>query len=46
MPRYYAVMKKGSKEIYGECFTLQLLKQWISDNEKIGFKLKGKIEIV
>ena len=46
MARYYAEMKKGSKKIYGECYTLSLLKQWIADNEKIGFKLVGEIERV
>lgn len=46
MARYYAEMKKGSKKIYGECYTLALLKQWIADNEKIGFKLVGEIERV
>ena len=46
MTRFYAEMKKGKKKIYGECCTLSLLKQWIEDNEKIGFKLVGEIERV
>lgn len=46
MARYYAEMKKGSKKIYGECCILELLQQWIADNEKIGYKLIGEIERV
>lgn len=46
MRRWYAEMKKGRKIIYGECYELGLLKQWISDNEKDGWKLIGEIERV
>ena len=46
MFRWYAEMKKGNKKIYGESCTLSLLKQWIADNEKLGFKLVGEIERV
>ena len=46
MTKWYAEMKKGKKIIYGNCYELSLLKQWISDNEKIGFKLIGEIERV
>ncbi|MBQ7326395.1 MAG: hypothetical protein IJW93_02835 [Clostridia bacterium] len=42
--RFYTKMKKGKKTIYGECCELSLLKQWIKDNEAIGFILVGKIE--
>jgi hypothetical protein len=46
MARWYAEMKKGKKTIYGECYELSLLKRWIADNEKEGFKLVGEIERV
>lgn len=44
--RYYAQMIKGGRIIYGECCTLALLQQWIKDNEKLGFRIVGKIERV
>lgn len=44
--RYYAEMKKGGKKIYGECCSMALMKQWIKDNEALGFKLIGGISLV
>ena len=38
MFRYYVRMKKGKKEIYGECYTQSLIMQFIKDNAKLGFK--------
>lgn len=46
MFRYYVEMKKGSKVIYGECYTKALLLQWIEENKKLGFALVGEIELV
>ncbi len=44
--RYRARMTNRKKHIFAECCTLALLRQWISDNEKLGFKLIGKIQKV
>ena len=42
--RYYARMRKGSRYIYANCHTYELLQVWIRDNEKLGYELIGKIE--
>ena len=44
MTRYRARMTNRKKHIFAECYTLALLQQWIIDNEKLGFKLIGKIQ--
>ena len=36
---FYAEMKRGRKIIYARCYTESLMREWISDNEKFGYKL-------
>lgn len=39
MFRYYVRMKKGRKEISGECYTKSLILDYIKQQEKEGYKV-------
>lgn len=42
MFRYYVKMRKGEKEIYGECFEKDMILDYIKQQEKVGFKIMEK----
>ena len=41
---YQAKMIRGTEKIRGKGTTLEMMKAWIKSQEKLGFRLIGKIE--
>lgn len=39
MGRHYTEMKKGNKTISAECFSKDLMLEWIEQQKKVGFKV-------
>lgn len=43
---YQATMKRGSEKIRGRGTTLQMVQEWVKKQQKEGFILIGRIEVL